>query len=132
VLLPVETSASAGASAELMLISAARAATLKLANQREAAVPHAPVLIRGGEPFKLLEARAVADPALDLANPFKGPYRADALDWREVAEAALELTRIAGGGSTICGPALSWRSRRAATGCARMRATGKSRATTYR
>ena len=95
-LLPVETSAAAGASADHMLISAARAATLKLANQREAAVPHAPVLIRGGEPFKLLEARAVADPALDLANPFKGPYRAEALDWREVAEAALELARIAG------------------------------------
>jgi len=79
-----------------MLISAARAATLKLANQREAAVPHAPVLIRAGEPFTLAEARAVADPALDLIHPLKGPYKAEALDWREVAEAALELARIAG------------------------------------
>lgn len=79
-----------------MLISAARAATLKLANQREAAEPHAPVLIRAAEPFGLVEARAVADPALDLAHPLKGPYKAEALAWREVAAAALELARIAG------------------------------------
>ena len=55
-----------------MLISAARAATLKLANQREAAEPHAPVLIRGAEPFDLAAARALADPALDLALPAQG------------------------------------------------------------
>lgn len=79
-----------------MLISAARAATLKLANQREAAEPHAPVLIRAAGPFGLVEARAVADPALDLAHPLKGPYKAEALAWREVAAAALELARIAG------------------------------------
>ena len=40
-------------------ISAARAATLKLANQREAAEPHAPVLIRAAEPFDLAQARAL-------------------------------------------------------------------------
>ena len=79
-----------------MLISAARALTLKLANQRDAAVPQAPVLIRSGEPFSLREARAVADPAQDLVHPFKGPFKAEALEWREVAEAALELARIAG------------------------------------
>lgn len=79
-----------------MLISAARAATLKLANQREAAVPHAPVLIRGGESFDLASATPIADPALDLNNPLKGPFRAETLDWRDTAEAAMELARIAG------------------------------------
>ena len=96
VLLPAETAIAASATSERMLISAARAVTLKLANQREAAVPHAPALIRGGEPFAMSEARAVADPALDLKHPFKGPYKAEDLDWVDIAEAALELARIAG------------------------------------
>ena len=96
VLLPVETAISQGAQAERMLISAARAATLKLANQREAAVPHAPVLIAGGEDFSLRDALPVADPALDLGNPLKGPFKAVGLDWAETAAAALELARIAG------------------------------------
>lgn len=95
-LLPAETAIASGATAGRMLISAARAETLKLVNQREAAVPHAPVLIRSGEPFALTEARAVADPALDLIHPLKGPYKAEALEWRAIAEAALELARIAG------------------------------------
>lgn len=95
-LLPVETAIARGAHAPQMLISAARAATLKLANQREAAVPHAPVLIAGGEAFTLTQALPIADPALDLRNPFKGPFKALTLDWHEVAEAALELARIAG------------------------------------
>lgn len=96
VLLPAETAIASGASSSQMLISAARAATLKLANQREAAVPHAPVLIRSGEPFSLGEARALADPALDLAHPFKGPFKAEAIEWPDMAEAALQLARIAG------------------------------------
>jgi GTP cyclohydrolase II len=50
VLLPAETGFAPGVSARAMLISAARAATLKLANQRDAA-PEAPVLIRGAEPL---------------------------------------------------------------------------------
>ncbi len=79
-----------------MLISAARAATLKLANQREAAAPHAPVLIWGGDPFTLADALPIADPALDLRHPLKGPFRAEALGWTEAATAALELARIAG------------------------------------
>ena len=96
VLLPVETGVATTATAQRLLISAARAATLKLANQREAAVPHAPVLIHGGEPFTLRSAQAVADPALDLANPLKGPFRAEEIAWQAQAEAALELARIAG------------------------------------
>ena len=95
-LLPVETAAAPAASAGHMLISAARAATLKLANQREAALPHAPVLIRGAEAFTLQTARPVADPALDLRSPLKGPFRAEPLGWQEAAEAAMELARLAG------------------------------------
>lgn len=79
-----------------MLISAARAATLKLANQLEAAVPHAPVLIRAAEPFDMPTAVPIADPALDLANPMKGPFRAESLDWEGIAKAAMEFARIAG------------------------------------
>ena len=77
-----------------MLISAARAATLKLANQREAAVPHAPVLIRGGDPFDMAQALPIAD--LDLGNPFKGPFKAEGIEWDDIARAAMELARIAG------------------------------------
>ncbi len=95
-LLPVETAITPDATAPMMLISAARAATLKLANQREAAVPHAPVLIRGGELFNLRMALPIADPALDLNNPFKGPFRATPLPNAETARAAMEFARIAG------------------------------------
>ena len=95
-LLPVETAIAPSATSKTMLISAARAATLKLANQREAAEPHSPVLIRGAEPFGLDSARPVADPALDLNTPLKGPFRAEPLDWPETAAAALELARLAG------------------------------------
>ncbi len=95
-LLPVETAIASGASADRMLISAARAATLKLANQRDAAAPHAPVLIRGGETFTLADALPIADPALDLIKPLKGPFRAQAIGWENTARTALELARIAG------------------------------------
>jgi len=95
-LLPAETGFAAGATARTMLISAARAATLKLANQREAAVPEAPVLIRGAEPFDLAAARALADPALDLLYPLKGPFLAEPLAHAEAAAAAMELARLAG------------------------------------
>ena len=95
-LLPAETAIAGGASSKRMLIGAARAETLKLANQLEAAVPNAPVLVRAAEAFDLAAARALADPALDLANPLKGPFKAEEFDWRENAAAALELARIAG------------------------------------
>lgn len=95
-LLPAETGFAPGATARRMLISAARATTLKLANQRDAAEPHAPVLIRGVEPFDLGLARSVADPALDLLTPFKGPFAADPIAVPEAAETAMELARLAG------------------------------------
>ncbi|QZD91081.1 GTP cyclohydrolase II [Qipengyuania aurantiaca] len=92
---PVETAFS-DVSGEAMLLSTTRAATLKLANQREAAVPRTPVLMRGAETFDLPAALAVADPALDLQSPMKGPFKALPLEWEEQARAALELARIAG------------------------------------
>ncbi len=96
-LLPAETGFAAGAlTAPRMLISAARAATLKLANQREAADPAAPVLIRAAEPFDLTTARAIADPALDLIHPLKGPFAAENLPQPDAARAAMELARLAG------------------------------------
>ncbi len=95
-LLPAETGFAPGAAARTMLISAARAVTLKLANQRAAAVPEAPVLIRGAEPFDLALARALADPAQDLEHPLKGPFLAEPIDHPASAVAAMELARLAG------------------------------------
>ena len=96
ILLPAETGFGAGVTAPQMLISCARAATLKLANQREAAAPEAPVLLRGAEPFDLNAARALADPALDLTYPLKGPFLAEPLADPASAAAAMELARLAG------------------------------------
>ena len=96
ILLPAETGYGAGVTAPQMLISCARAATLKLANQREAAAPEAPVLLRGAEPFDLSAARALADPALDLTYPLKGPFLAEPLADPNSAAAAMELARLAG------------------------------------
>jgi GTP cyclohydrolase II len=95
-LLPAETGYAPGATSQTMLISAARAATLKLANQREAARPDAPVLIRGAGAFDLAAARALADPALDLRHPMKGPFLAEPIAHDEAAQAAMELARLAG------------------------------------
>ncbi len=98
-LFPAETGFGPDVTARRMLISSARAATLKLANQREAAVPEAPVLIRAAEPFDPDLARAVADPALDLNFPMKGPFAAEPLADENAAGAAIaamELARLAG------------------------------------
>lgn len=96
-LLPAETAfVQPGIYAARLLISDARAATLKLANQRDAAVPEAPVLIRGAEPFSLSGARNLADPAQDLSNPLRGPFKADPIDAHDAAVAAMELARLAG------------------------------------
>lgn len=96
VLLPVETAIVGKATSATMLISAARAETLKLGNQSAAAQPHAPVLIRGAEVFDLTGAQVIANPALDLAAPLKGPFRAEPIEWLEAAKTAMELARIAG------------------------------------
>ena len=78
-----------------LLISGNRAATLKLTNQRDA-VPADPVRIRRSPWIDLTAATAIADPALDLAAPLKGPFRTAALCAPETARAALRLARLAG------------------------------------
>jgi GTP cyclohydrolase II len=100
-LLAVET-ADADALAELdrtrpadILISGNRAVTLKLSNQREA-VPTEPVLIERAAWVDLSAAVAIADPALDLSRPLKGPFTTLPLPEGEVPSAALRLTRLAG------------------------------------
>ncbi|TNE41026.1 MAG: GTP cyclohydrolase II [Sphingomonadales bacterium] len=79
-----------------LLISAARAQTLRLANQREAADPESPVLVQREPWIDAAGAMALADPVQDLATPLKGPYRALPLEAREAARAALRLARQAG------------------------------------
>jgi GTP cyclohydrolase II len=78
-----------------LLISGNRAATLKLTNQREA-LPTEPVLIRREAWIDLEAATAIADPALDLAYPLKGPFRTAPLCAPPTAQAALRLARLAG------------------------------------
>ncbi|HST36934.1 MAG TPA: GTP cyclohydrolase II [Allosphingosinicella sp.] len=78
-----------------LLISGNRAATLKLTNQREAQ-PDEPVLIVRSPWIDLDAATAIADPALDLANPLKGPFQTAPLCSPPTAVAALRLARLAG------------------------------------
>src|ERR1700741_3151312 len=79
-----------------ILLSAGRAATLKLANQLEAAVPDSPVLVERTFWIDFDCAVALADPQLDMATPMKGPFRAIAVHDRDVMTAALALARTAG------------------------------------
>ncbi|HYJ83201.1 MAG TPA: GTP cyclohydrolase II [Allosphingosinicella sp.] len=77
-----------------LLVSGHRAVTLKLANQRDA-VPSGPVRIERGR-MSLAEATAVADPALDLSHPLKGPFRTREVGCEPAAAAAIALSRRAG------------------------------------
>lgn len=79
-----------------LLISAGRAVALNLANQRDAAVPDAPVMIARRPWLDFDAAVALADPQLDLAKPLKGPYRAMPPIAPDAAAAALRLARVAG------------------------------------
>ena len=96
-LLAVE-SASDAALAEFggadMLLSGERAVTLKLTNQRAAATP-GPVRLAGAG-GSVAAALAVADPALDLAHPLKGPFRTVATGGEAAAAAAMTMARHAG------------------------------------
>jgi GTP cyclohydrolase II len=78
-----------------LLISGNRAATLKLTNQKEA-LPTEPVLIVRTSWLDLDAATAIADPALDLARPLKGPFQTAPLCSPATATAALRLARLAG------------------------------------
>ncbi|HTI31591.1 MAG TPA: GTP cyclohydrolase II [Sphingomonas sp.] len=77
-----------------VLLSASRAATLKLTNQIEAAGDG--VLVDWVSWLDLNGARALADPALDLSTPLKGPFRVASVVDPEAASAVLELARLAG------------------------------------
>jgi len=95
-LLPVETAIDTPDS-KTLLISAARADTLKLMNQKAAALgPDAPVLMAvPGELTRELSL-AIADPALDMQYPMKGPFIAEELGQKNAATAAMDLARRAG------------------------------------
>jgi GTP cyclohydrolase II len=82
--------------AHAILISASRAATLKLVNQRAAADTAMPVMIAIPAEMNAALAIAIADPTLDLAYPMKGPFAALPLPDESVAAAAMELARHAG------------------------------------
>jgi GTP cyclohydrolase II len=84
-----------GAAPADILISGNRAATLKLANQREG-IPTGSVRIQRAPWVDLAEATAIADPALDLQAPLKGPFRAIVIEDPEAGAAALRLARLAG------------------------------------
>lgn len=97
-LLAVESATDAvlaGFGAEALLISGERAATLKLTNQIGAATP-GPVRIALPVAADVAFAIAIADPALDLAHPLKGPFRTEALEVPDAAAAAIALSRHAG------------------------------------
>jgi len=79
-----------------ILLSAGRAATLKLANQLAAANPDQAVQIERTSWLDLPTAHALADPTLDLATPLKGPFWSKACANPRAAGAALELARLAG------------------------------------
>ena len=79
-----------------VLLSAGRAETLKLANQRDAATPDAPVFVEAAPWLDFAAATALSDPALDLATPLKGPFRAVGGASPQAAGAALQLARLAG------------------------------------
>jgi len=84
----------AGGPADL-LISGNRGVTLKLANQRDG-TPTGPIRIRRAPWIGIEDAIAIADPALDLRRPLKGPFLTDALDSEAPSQAALRLARLAG------------------------------------
>ena len=79
-----------------LLISASRAVTLKLTNQRAAAVEAGPVMIARTAWLDLPAAMALADPATDLSHPFQGPFAAIDVTHHAAAQAALDLARHAG------------------------------------
>jgi len=101
-LLPIETAdperlaAFDPAGAAPVLLTAGRAATLKLANQREAAAPDSPVLVERAPWLDFAAATALADPQFDLQTPMKGPFRAIPVEARHAAAAALRLARVGG------------------------------------
>lgn len=81
-----------------LIITARRAAVLKLANQiAAAAADPEPVWVDRPDWLDLAASRAVADPVLDLATPLKGPFTSRGLGPdRTAARAAITLAKHAG------------------------------------
>jgi GTP cyclohydrolase II len=79
-----------------ILLAGSRAATLKLANQLAAADTDVPVTVARAPWIDMAAARALADPATDLAHPMQGPFRAVPTVNPRAARAALELARLTG------------------------------------
>jgi GTP cyclohydrolase II len=79
-----------------LLISGQRAAALKLANERAAADPHAPVVIERTSWLDTKTALAIADPGQDLDRGPIGPLHPVSDDCVDAGRAALTLTRLAG------------------------------------
>jgi len=79
-----------------LLISGNRGAALKLANEREAADPEAPVMIERTAWLDQETALAIADAGRDLDRPPSGPLRPVTPDCMEAARVALALARSAG------------------------------------
>ncbi|HVU30142.1 MAG TPA: GTP cyclohydrolase II [Sphingomicrobium sp.] len=79
-----------------LMISGQRAAALKLANEREAADPNAPVVIERAQWLDSSTALAIADPGRDLDRGPSGPLHPVAAEHLEASRAALALARSAG------------------------------------
>jgi GTP cyclohydrolase II len=79
-----------------LMISGQRAAALKLANERDAADPQAPVIIERVPWLDAASALAIADPGRDLDRAPTGPLHPLTPDCLEVGNAALALARLAG------------------------------------
>ena len=79
-----------------LMISGQRAAALKLANEREAADPEAPVVIARESWLDREAALAIADPGRDLDRGPIGPLHPVTPEFIEASSAALALARSAG------------------------------------
>ncbi len=79
-----------------ILLAGSRAATLKLTNQRAAGDGQGPVTVARTSWLDLPAARALADPATDLAHPLQGPFQTIETVQADAATAALDLARLTG------------------------------------
>ena len=79
-----------------LMLSGQRAAALKLANERDAADPEAPVFIERQPWLDVATALAIADPGRDLDRGPVGPLHPVAPECVETAAAGLALARSAG------------------------------------
>jgi GTP cyclohydrolase II len=79
-----------------LILSGNRAAALKLANEREAADPDAPVIVERTSWLDRAAALALADPGHDLDRGPIGPLHPMAADCAEEAAGGLALARLAG------------------------------------